>query len=93
MSLKQIPHEQKSKNVNRSENILDLVFDNFNDSFNIKLSESCKDTIKSNSCAFFARYVLDFFVCNFVIAPAVISFWRGVWDYSLIYLEERLLNV
>ena len=36
---------------------------------------------------------LDFFVCNFVIAPAVISFWRGVWDYSLIYLEERLLNV
>ena len=73
--------------------ILDLIFDSFNYGFNIELSEKSKSFVKSNYEAFFVNYFLDFFICNFVISLAVVSFWRGVWDHSLIFLEERLLNV
>ena len=73
--------------------IAQLIFDNYDYAFNVRLSEDTKRIVRSNLSSFLGRYILDFFICNFVIAPAVVSFWRGVWDYSLIYLVQDLLDV
>ena len=79
--------KEPSETENIPHQILDLIFDSFKHGFDVDLSEKSKSFVKSNYGAFFTHYVLDFFVCNFVIAPAIISVWRGVWDYSLIWLE------
>ena len=84
-------HSSKKHKILSS--MVELIFDNYNCAFNVCLSEDTKRIVRSNLSSFFGRYILDFFICNFVIAPAVISFWRGVWDYSLIYLEQDLLDV
>ena len=75
------------------ERVVDLLLAHFNITFNTELSDKTKSHVKSNYWTLFAHYVIDFFICNFVIAFAVVSFWRGVWDYSLIYLENLLGKV
>ena len=72
---------------------MNLMLDNFDNTFNAELSEKTKTHVQSNYWTLFAHYAIDFFICNFVIAFAVVSFWRGVWDYSLIYLENLLGKV
>ena len=74
-----------------SEKYLQLIIDNFQLNFG-QLSESAKTRLKSQSQGFWVRYILDFFVSSFIIAPLVISVWRGVWDHSLIYLEHNTFN-
>ena len=75
-----------------AENCLDLILDNFQLNFG-QLSDSAKTRLKTHSGSFYLRYFLDFFVSSFVIAPCVISYWRGVWDHSLLYLDERTFHV
>ena len=70
-----------------TETLLELLLDNFQLNFG-QLSESAKGRLKSYQGQLWFRYILDFFISSFIIAPCVISFWRGVWDYSLIYLER-----
>ena len=69
--------------------LIDFILSHFNYTFNAQLSDKTKQRVKTNYQYFFAYYAIDFFICNFIIAPAVISVWRGVWDYSLIYLEDQ----
>ncbi len=71
---------------------LQLVIDNFQNNFG-PLTELCKEKLFNRRQEFWTRYVLDLLICNFVVAPCLISFWRGTWDHSLIYLDERLFNV
>lgn len=71
-----------------TETCLELLLDNFQLNFG-QLSESAKTRLKTHQTQIWFRYILDFFISSFIIAPCVISFWRGVWDYSLIYLHER----
>ena len=73
--------------------LIDFILSHFNYTFNAQLSDKTKQRVKTNYQYFFAYYAIDFFICNFIIAPAVISVWRGVWDYSLIYLEDLLGEV
>ena len=49
------------------------------------LSDLCIDKIRHNSVSLWTRYCLDFIISHFIIAPAVIAFWRGTWDHSTIY--------
>ena len=71
-----------------TETCLELLLDNFQLNFG-QLSESAKTRLITHQTQIWLRYILDFFISSFIIAPCVISFWRGVWDYSLIYLHER----
>lgn len=34
------------------------------------------------------HYFLDVLICHVVYGPAVIAYWRGTWDYALIYLAQ-----
>ena len=73
------------------EQLLDLLLDNFQLNFG-QLSDAAKQRLKTNASQLWFRYICDFFISSFIIAPCVISFWRGVWDYSAIYLQERYFN-
>ena len=75
--------------------VVTLILDNFQSVFNTRIPLSLRqEIIYKRPWRFLFRYFLaDFFISSFIIAPAVIAFWRGTWDYSLIYLEERLLDV
>ena len=71
---------------------LQTLLDNFQLNFG-PMSDACVEKLKKKSNALWTRYILDFFIGHFIIAPAMISFWRGTWDYSLIYLDEGIFNV
>lgn len=38
---------------------------------------------------FILRFCLDFLACQAFFGPILIAFWRGTWDYSLLYLDEN----
>ena len=70
---------------------LNTLLSNFQSNFG-KLSDLCTDKLRHRSSSLWKRYCLDFLISHFLIAPAVIAFWRGTWDYSWIYLDERLFE-
>ena len=76
--------------ANHSES-LNTLLSNFQSNFG-KLSDLCTDKLRHKSSSLWKRYCLDFLISHFIIAPAVIAFWRGTWDYSWIYLDERLFE-
>ena len=65
---------------------LNTLLNNFQHNFG-PLSDLCIDKIRHNSVSLWTRYCLDFIISHFIIAPAVIAFWRGTWDHSTIYWE------
>ena len=38
------------------------------------------------------RLFVDFWIGQVIIGPALVAFWRGIWDYSLFYLDERYVS-
>ncbi len=34
------------------------------------------------------RLIADFILCHVFFGPFVIAYWRGVWDYSLMYSDK-----
>ena len=83
---------KKMAEDNKSKTAFDILLDNFQLNFG-QLSDSCLHKLKHHKEELWSRYCFDFLICNFVVAPSVISFWRGTWDHSLIYLEQRLFDV
>ena len=63
---------------------LNTLLNNFQHNFG-PLSDLCIDKIRHSSVSLWTRYCLDFIISHFIIAPAVIAFWRGTWDHSTIY--------
>ena len=66
---------------------LNTLLNNFQHNFG-PLSDLCIDKIRHNSVSLWTRYCLDFIISHFIIAPAVIAFWRGTWDHSTIYWDK-----
>ena len=78
--------ERKSPGVKRT--VVKLILENFQSAFNKKISQSFVDNIQLQPSSLLWRYfLLDYIICNFFIAPAVIAFWRGTWDYSLVWIK------
>ena len=73
-----------------SKKLVNVLLAHFNYTFDIELSDKTKNLILSNCSTFIKHYIADFFICNFIISLAVVSFWRGVWDHSILYFEEFL---
>ena len=73
-----------------SKKLVNILLAHFNYTFDIELSDKTKNLILSNCSTFIKHYIADFFICNFIISLAVVSFWRGVWDHSILYFEEFL---
>ena len=71
---------------------LDLILENYQLNFG-KLSDLCIDKVRKNSDDFWKRYIVDFFICNFIISPCLISFWRGTWDFSIVYMDHWAFHV
>ena len=63
---------------------LNLLLENFQLNFG-PLSDLCIDKVKNNESELWKRYIFDLFISTFVIAPSVIAFWRGTWDYAIEY--------
>ena len=40
----------------------------------------------------FSLFSLDWLLCHLVIGPSVVACWRGVWDYSHVWLEEIIFS-
>ena len=66
---------------------LNTLLNNFQHNFG-PLSDLCIDKIRHSSVSLWTRYCLDFIISHFIIALAVIAFWRGTWDHSTIYWEK-----
>ena len=66
---------------------LNTLLNNFQHNFG-PLSDLCIDKLRHNSASLWTRYCLDFIISHFIIAPAVIAFWRGTWDHSTNYWEK-----
>ena len=66
---------------------LNTLLNNFQHNFG-PLSDLCIDKLRHNSVSLWTRYCLDFIISHFIIAPAVIAFWRGTWDHSTNYWEK-----
>ena len=73
-----------------SQKLVNVLLTHFNYTFDIELSDKTKNLILSNCSTFIKHYIADFFICTFIISLAVVSFWRGVWDHSIVYFEELL---
>ena len=39
------------------------------------------------------RLFLDFTLGQLLVGPALVAFWRGIWDYSLFYLDEKYVSI
>ena len=69
--------------------VVRLLLEHFQATFNKRFGQGLIDDVQRQPASLLWRYFwVDFKVCNFVIAPAVIAFWRGTWDYSLVYMEH-----
>ena len=84
--------EKKQNNMKNLVTNMDLILENYQLNFG-KLSDLCIDKVRKNSDDFWKRYIVDFFICNFIISPCLISFWRGTWDYSIIYMDHWAFHV
>ena len=83
---------EKKNNMKSLVTNLDLILENYQLNFG-KLSDLCIDKVRKNSDAFWKRYIVDFFICNFIISPCLISFWRGTWDFSIVYMDHWAFHV
>ena len=72
-------------------NSLNTLLNNFQLNFG-SLSDLSINKIRHNSVSLWRKYCFDWIFCHFIIAPAVIAFWRGTWDYSVIYLDQGLFG-
>ena len=92
------PEEEKVEERKKQNNMkslvtnLDLILENYQLNFG-KLSDLCIDKVRKNSDDFWKRYIVDFFICNFIISPCLISFWRGTWDFSIVYMDHWAFHV
>ena len=69
--------------------VVRLVLEHFQATFNKRFGQGFIDKVQWRPAHLLWRYFwLDFLICNFAVAPAVIAFWRGSWDFSLIYMQE-----
>ena len=73
-----------------SQKLVNVLLTHFNYTFDIELSDNNRKLVLSKYWTLLGHYAADFFICNFVISLAVVSFWRGVWDYSIVYFEALL---
>ena len=64
------------------------VLRDFEDIFEVTVSGEIKDRISSRKCSFFSHLFLDYWLCIWVFGPAVIIFWRGIWDWTVLKHEE-----
>ena len=85
---KSISSEQEPlKNENFSHRLINVLLTHIHYTFDIELSEKNKELVLSKYWTLIGHYIVDFFICNFIISLAVVSFWRGVWDYSIVYFK------
>ena len=88
---KSISSEQEPlKNENFSHRLIHVLLTHIHYTFDIELSEKNKELVLSKYWTLIGHYIVDFFICNFIISLAVVSFWRGVWDYSIVYFKALL---
>ena len=81
--------DERKEGTGLKDRIVNLILENFQSAFNKRFNQSFIDDIKSHPSSLLWRYfLLDFAICNFLVAPSVIAFWRGTWDYSIVYLEN-----
>ena len=75
------------KNETFSHRLVNVLLRHINYTFDLELSEKNKELVLSKYWTLIGHYIVDFFICNFIISLAVVSFWRGVWDYSIEYFK------
>jgi hypothetical protein len=80
--------EKKSLSYKCSKCVLDSFELNYG-----PLTEDCKDEILKKPTSFMWKHFFDFWASFLLITPCIISFWRGTWDYAVIYLEKKAFNV
>ena len=92
--------QSSSKNVEEEEDKSDTlsykctvcILDSFELNYG-PLSDECREKILTKPTAFLWKHFFDFWASFFIITPCIISFWRGTWDYAVIYLEKEAFNV
>lgn len=76
--------QEKSKKISLLDNILsDFSVQNWS------LNDRTISRVTSSWQTFYCLLILDWFLCNLVIAPLGVAFWRGTWDYSNKYLDQQ----
>ena len=73
---------------NKPRSLQTCVIREFEDIFEISLSDETKDRIRSKPCSFYFHILLDYLLCIWVFGPAVIIFWRGIWDFTVLKHKE-----
>jgi hypothetical protein len=68
------------------------ILDSFELNYGV-LSSDCKDEILQKPGSFLLKHFFDFLTSFLIITPCIISFWRGTWDYAVIYLDKQAFNV
>ena len=87
---KSITSQQPLEKETFPERLVNVLLTHFYYTFDIELSENNRKLVVSRYWTLLGHYAADFFICNFIISLAVVSFWRGVWDYSIVYFDALL---
>ena len=71
----------------------DFFLDEFEILSGIEINPKCRRDLTDKKKSLIWRFCLDFFICQFLLGPSVILFWRGVWDYAYYEVEYGYLKV
>ena len=85
-------HKVRESESQLSTKCVKCILDSFELNYGV-LSSDCKDEILQKPGSFLLRHFFDFLTSFLIITPCIISFWRGTWDYALIYLDKQAFNV
>ena len=84
--------ESEGSNSKLSTKCVKCILDSFEMNYGA-LSSDCKEEILEKPGSFLLKHLFDFLTSFLIITPCIISFWRGTWDYAVIYLDKQAFNV
>ena len=53
-----------------------------------QVEEGTRERIVRRPAVFYSLLFADWFICELLIGPLTVAFWRGTWDYSNVYLDK-----
>eukprot|EP00091_Calanus_sinicus_P003506 TRINITY_DN13678_c0_g1_i1.p1 TRINITY_DN13678_c0_g1~~TRINITY_DN13678_c0_g1_i1.p1 ORF type:complete len:133 (-),score=13.22 TRINITY_DN13678_c0_g1_i1:80-478(-) len=64
-----------------------LVVNDFENLFWI-LKQDTRETLEKRGSTLFFLLCLDWFICSFLVGPADVLFWRGIWESNREILDN-----
>ena len=62
--------------------------DDFQLQYNVGLTLESERSLLGSPWSLAWRLIADFILCHAFFGPFLIAYWRGTWDYAIVYSED-----